>query len=298
MKENGEVMYVRKRLSLEVDPKTGASPEAVAYPYPFEYSDQHTNPAEDDIHFLRRIAENLRVSATEDWSFHEPPDLEQRRYVDTYREMAGRLVNDFCAIAYRSLETLDNPHRYHPNERRWLSENLYQCEKTIYPRGYCHRPWEPWEGITYPLITRSLMEIYGMIFDLKRTEDSAKKCIASIEKGDIRPLRTFLYNPKKSPERYKFLWLFRVNYEVINHLVHMNPITDFKFSSVSRLTVITAWLIDISSMVPAFVPLNRDLTQLLGNLCLELVKPLPKSIKQSLKLKEWPRELSKHVDLT
>lgn len=262
MKENGEVISVRKRLSLEVDPKTGASPEAVAYPYPFEYLDQHINPAEDDIHFLRGIAENLRVSATEDWSFHEPPGPEQRRYVDTYREMAGRLVNDFCAIAYRSLETLDNPHLDHPNARRWLSEKLYQCEKTIYPPGYCHRPWEPWEGITYPLITRALMEIYGMIFDLKRTEDSAKECIASIEKGNIRPLGTFLYNPKKSPERYKFLSLFRVNYEVINHLVHMNPITDFKFSSVSRLTVITAWLIDISSMVPAFVPLNGGLTQL------------------------------------
>lgn len=291
MKEDEKVIYVRKRLSLEVDPTTGASPEAVAYPYAFEYSDQHINPAENDIHFLRRIAEKLRGSATEDWSFHEPPGQEQRRYVDSYREMAGRLVNDFCAIAYRSLETLD------PNARKGLSEDLYQREKTIYPKGYCHRPWHPWEGITYPLITRSLMEIYGMIFDLKRPEDS-EKCIASIEKGEIRPLPTSLYDRKKSQERYDFLWLFRVNYEVINHLVHMNPITAFDFSSVSRLTVITAWLIDISSMVPAFVPLNADLTQLLGNLCLELVTPLPKSIKRSLKLRDWPKWLSKHVDLT
>ncbi len=211
------------------------------YPNNLRFTDNSLNPEFNLLSSLDMLTWRLENynTETEDCEFYT--NLLQRQYIDQYRKMAAKLLKDFCLMAYSEME--------------FLPEGAYSRE-CIAPRvapklfkAYGqHRL--TWKGITYPIVTRAIVEIYGMIFHLKHPNE-VRKCIKIIQKnGDIKPFHCAkeTLEDLKETQRYSILIAFREIYQKLNKSVHMNPLITCEFLPLIELTTLTAWLIDESSV--------------------------------------------------
>ena len=206
------------------------------YPYSLRFGNNSINPEFSLLSELDMIAWRLENYSTETEECAFYPNPLQRQYIDQYRKMAAQLVRDFCLLAYSEMD-------YLPGGQYWLQS----VAPRIGPKPIRHYNQYrlTWSGITYPAITRALIEIYGMIFRLKHP-DEVEKCIEVIQGKNEEGIR--FNRLEATVDRCVVLRSFWEIYQKLHNFVHPNPLKKFHFLPLLKLTTLMAWLIDDSSV--------------------------------------------------